>query len=86
MLKVQYEDVVDDVEGQSRRMLEYCELPWESACLDFYESSRPVNTASADQVRLPIYSDAVGYWKNYESHLTDIKEILAPVLEEHSRK
>ncbi len=80
VLKVQYEDVVADLEGQTRRMLEYCELPWQDECLSFHQNSRPVNTASADQVRQPIYSDSVAYWKNYESHLADIKEILAPVL------
>jgi len=80
VLKVQYEDVVADLEGQTRRMLEYCELPWQDECLSFHQNSRPVNTASADQVRQPIYSDSVAYWKNYESHLADIKEILAPIL------
>ena len=80
VLKVQYEDVVDDVEKQTRRMLEYCELPWEDACLNYHASDRAVNTASAEQVREPIYRDAVGYWKNYESQLADIQEILSPVL------
>lgn len=86
VLAVQYEDVVADVESQVRRILDYCELPWEDACLDFYQSSRPVNTASADQVRVPIYADAVGFWKNYDTQLADVKEILAPVLEEHSQR
>jgi tetratricopeptide (TPR) repeat protein len=86
VLKVQYEDVVTDLEGQARRMLEYCELPWEDACLNFHKTSRPVNTASSEQVREPIYSDAVGYWQNYEQHLADVKEILAPALEEHSQR
>lgn len=81
VLTVQYEDVIDDVEGQARRMLDFCELPWEDACLKFYETNRPVSTASMEQVRVPIYSEAVGYWKNYESHLDDLKEILAPLLE-----
>jgi tetratricopeptide (TPR) repeat protein len=80
VLKVQYEDVVADIEGQTRRMLEYCELPWEDACLNYYETSRPVNTASSDQVRVPIFGDAVGYWKNYESQLGEAKEILANLL------
>ncbi len=80
VLKVQYEDVVADVEGQARRILEYCDLPWEDACLNFYETSRPVNTASSEQVREPIYNDAVAYWQNYESHLADLKDILEPVL------
>jgi len=80
VLRVQYEDVVADVEGQAKRILEFCELPWEDAVLKFYETSRPVNTASMEQVRAPIYRDAVAYWKNYESHLDEIKEILEPVL------
>jgi len=82
VLKIQYEDVVADLGGQVRRILEYCELPWEDACLNFHETTRPVNTASSEQVREPIYSDAVSYWKNYETHLDDVKEILAPVLGE----
>jgi len=77
VLKVQYEDVVADLEGQARRMLEYCELPWEDACLNFHETRRPVNTASSEQVREPIYGDAIDYWRNYEPHLADLKEILA---------
>ncbi len=88
VLKVQYEDVVADIEGQTRRMLEYCELPWEDTCLNYYETSRPVNTASSDQVREPIFDDAVGYWKNYESQLAEVKEILAHLLSEaaHNRR
>jgi tetratricopeptide (TPR) repeat protein len=80
VLKVQYEDVVADIEGQSRRMLEYCELPWEDACLTYYETGRPVNTASSEQVREPVFDDAVGYWKNFESELAEVKEILAYLL------
>jgi len=80
ILKVNYEDVVDDLESQVRRILEYCDLPWEDACLRYYDSDRSVNTASAEQVREPIYKDAVGYWKNYESHLDELLEVLAPVL------
>lgn len=86
VLKVQYEDVVADLEGQARRLLEYCELPWEDACLNFHETSRPVNTASSEQVRVPIYGDAIDYWQNYEPHLADVKEILAQALEEHSQR
>ncbi len=86
VLKVQYEDVVTDLEGQVRQILEYCELPWEDACLNFHETNRPVNTASSDQVREPLYSDAVGCWKNYEAHLDDVKEILAPILTEDNQE
>jgi hypothetical protein len=80
ILHVQYEDVVSELEPQVRRILEHCGLPWEDACLKFFESDRAVNTASADQVREPIYKDAVGYWKHYEPHLGELVEVLAPVL------
>ena len=80
VLRVQYEDVVADLEGQARRMLDYCELPWEDACLDFHRNTRPVNTASSEQVREPIYTDAVSFWKHYGSQLEPIREILAAVI------
>ena len=80
VLQVNYEDVVSDLEGQTRRLLEFCELPWEDTCLEFYDNTRPVNTASADQVREPIYTDAVEFWKHYESKLSLVEEILAPVI------
>ncbi|NCF16419.1 MAG: tetratricopeptide repeat protein [Gammaproteobacteria bacterium] len=82
VLRVFYEDVVADLEGQTRRLLDYCGLPWEDACLDFHRNERPVNTASSEQVRQPIYADSVGYWKHYESQLAEIQEILAPVIDE----
>jgi hypothetical protein len=77
---VQYEDVVADLEGQARRLLDHCELPWEDACLEFHKNTRPVSTASAEQVREPIYTEAVEFWKHYESQLEPIREILAPVM------
>ena len=80
VLQVNYEEVVADLDGQVRRLLDYCELPWEEACLDFYENTRPVNTASAEQVRQPIYTDAIDFWKHYESQLAPARKILAPVL------
>ena len=80
VLQVNYEEVVADLDSQVRRLLDYCELPWEDACLDFHKNTRPVNTASAEQVRLPIYTDAVDFWKHYESQLEPARKILAPVL------
>ncbi len=80
ILTVHYEDVVRDLEGQVRRLLAHCGLPFDERCLRFHESKRQVNTASADQVREPIYEDAVGYWKLYESKLGQLQEILAPAL------
>jgi Flp pilus assembly protein TadD len=80
VLQVNYEDVVADLDSQVRRLLDYCELPWEDACLDFHKNTRPVNTASAEQVRQPIYTDAVDFWKHYKLQLEPARKILAPVL------
>jgi tetratricopeptide (TPR) repeat protein len=75
MLEVRYEDVVADLDGQARRIIAYCGLPWDDRCLAFHETDRPVRTASATQVRQPIYTSAIGRWKVYE-------EFLGPLLRE----
>jgi len=80
VLDVHYEDVVSDLEGQVRRILEYCELDWEDSCLRFHETSRSVRSASSEQVRQPIYKSAVGTWRHYESHLGPLIEVLEPLL------
>ncbi len=66
---IQYEAVVADLENQSRALLDHCGLGWNNACLEFYKTKRPVQTASDFQVRTPIYSGSVGSWKNYEIQL-----------------
>lgn len=76
MLDVRYEDVVADLESQARRIIDYCGLPWDDRCLSFHETDRPVRTASATQVRQPIYNSAVGRWKVYEEHLGPLLEEL----------
>ena len=76
-LEVSYEDVVSDLEGQARRMLEYCGLDWDRACLDFHRNERPVQTASLMQVRKPVYGSSVGRWRCYESHLGPLIESLS---------
>ncbi|HZL35147.1 MAG TPA: sulfotransferase [Tepidisphaeraceae bacterium] len=76
MLDVRYEDMVADSETQSRRLIEFIGLPWDDRCLRFHETARPVATASAQQVRRPIYSSSVGRWKNYEKHLAPLREAL----------
>ena len=81
VLDIQYEEVVADLEGQVRRILEYCELDWEESCLRFHETSRSVKTASSEQVRQPLYSSAVNTWRHYESHLDALIEVLEPLLE-----
>jgi hypothetical protein len=69
MLDVRYEDVVSDLEGQTRRMLDFCCLDWDSACLDFHQTARTVRTASKAQVRQPIYKSSIGRSRMYEKHL-----------------
>jgi tetratricopeptide (TPR) repeat protein len=78
--RIRYERLVADPEGEVRALLTYCGLPFEEACLRFHENDRPVRTPSAEQVRQPIFSDAVEHWRNYEPWLGPLKAALAPVL------
>ena len=66
---VLYEDIINNSEEEVRKMLNYLQLPFEESCMDFYKSSRPVKTASSEQVRQPIYKSALNYWKNFENDL-----------------
>jgi hypothetical protein len=77
ILDVQYEKLLDDLECESRRLLDYCELNWEEACLDFHRSQRAVRTASSWQVRQPLYRTAMARWKKFESHLDGLKKALS---------
>ena len=79
---MQYDQVVADLETNVRRILEFCGLPFEDACLRFYETERAIKTASSEQVRRPIYSSSVNLWRNYESQLETLIEILEPRLRE----
>lgn len=83
VLDVDYEEVVLDLEGQVRRILAHCDLPFEEACLSFHETDRAVKTASSEQVRQPIYSSSVNLWQHYEPHLGELIEILEPLLRQH---
>jgi hypothetical protein len=85
VLTVQYEDMVTNFENQVRRLLEYCELPWEEACINFHETERPVRTASSEQVRQPIYSQSINRWRNYEQHLGELIEVLEPALPRYAQ-
>lgn len=76
ILELRYEDLVDDVEGAARKLLEFCDLPWEEACLRFQENPAPVATASAVQVREPVNRRGIGRWKRYESQLQPVREVL----------
>ncbi len=76
ILEVQYEELVVDQESISRKMVEFCGLPWDVRCLNFHETERVVMTHSYDQVRRPIYKQSVGRWKNYKAHLGPLIEAL----------
>ncbi|MGB1616562.1 MAG: tetratricopeptide repeat-containing sulfotransferase family protein [Pseudomonadales bacterium] len=69
VLRVKYENVITSVDTEVRRILDYCGLPFEAGCLSFHETQRAVRTASSEQVRKPIYTDAVEQWRHFEAHL-----------------
>lgn len=76
ILTVQYEDVVEDLEAQVRRLLDHCGLEFEESCVRYYEKDRAVRTASSEQVRQPIYKDAMKQWQNYAAHLGPVRDVL----------
>ena len=73
---VHYDNVINETEETIRELIDYCDLSFEKECLEFYKSSRPVKTPSAEQVRQPIYKSGLNYWKNYEKHLKPLKKII----------
>jgi tetratricopeptide (TPR) repeat protein len=79
--RVIYEEMVADPEAEIRRLLDYCGLPFEPACLAFHETKRAVRTASSEQVRQPIFKDGVDQWRHYEPWLGELKAALGPVLD-----
>ena len=81
VLRVQHEDVVDDLEGNVRRILAFCGLEFEPACIEFYKTERSVRTASSEQVRQPIYREGLDQWRNFEPWLGPLRTALGPVAE-----
>ena len=80
ILRVQHEDVLEDLEGQVRRILDYCGLPFDPACVEFHKTDRAVRTASSEQVRRPINKSGLEQWRPYEAHLGPLKAALGPGL------
>ena len=80
VLKVQYEDVVADVEGQVRRLLDYLGLPFEEACVNFHQTDRAVRTASSEQVRQPIFTSGLDQWEKFSPWLDPLRAVLGPDL------
>ena len=69
LLEVGYKETVADLEGTAKKLVDWCGLPWEPGCLEFHRAKRPVSTASAVQVRQPVFKTSVGRWKHYEQAL-----------------
>jgi len=82
ILDVHYEQTVNDLETQVRRVLDFCELPFEQSCIDFHQTERAIKTASSEQVRQPIYKGALGTWRRYEQFLGLWQEQLGDIIEE----
>jgi tetratricopeptide (TPR) repeat protein len=80
VLRVHYEDVVDDLEGSVRRLLDHCGLELEPACLSFHQTERSVRTASSEQVRQPIYRDGLEQWRHYERWLEPLRDALGDAI------
>jgi hypothetical protein len=80
VLRVLHEDVVDDLEGSVRRLLDFCGLEFEPACVEFHKTERSIRTASSEQVRQPIYREGLDQWKNYEPWLGPLKDALGDSL------
>ena len=83
ILRVNNEDIIEDLEGLVTRMLEFLELPYEEECISFYETDRSVRTASSEQVRRPINKECIERWKHYSKHLKPLlnslgEELLKP--------
>lgn len=86
MYDISYEALVAETEPEARKLLEYCELEWEPACLEFYKTKRVVNTISASQVRQPIYKSSVALWKRYGSRLQPLIDALGDAIPTESEE
>jgi tetratricopeptide (TPR) repeat protein len=80
VLRVYHEDVVEDLESNVRRILDFCDLAFEPACLEFHKTERSVRTASSEQVRRPIFRDGLDQWAKFESYLDPLKDMLGDAL------
>jgi hypothetical protein len=82
VLRVQHEDVIEDLEGSVRRMLDFLGMPFEDACVDFHKTERRVHTASSEQVRRPINREGLDQWRNFSPWLGPLREALGPLAPE----
>jgi hypothetical protein len=82
ILDVRYEELVADLEGAARRIVSHCGLAWDDRCLHFHQTERPIRTASAAQVRKPIYTNSVGRWRKFDAFLEPLLAELVPFIPE----
>ena len=73
---ISYEQLVADNENQARKLIDFCGLPWNDACLESHKTERKVRTASLTQVRQPVYTSSIDRWRRYEKHLGPLLDIL----------
>ena len=73
--RVQYENMINNTEEEIRKLLDYCGVTFENACLNFFDNKRAVRTPSSEQVRQPIYNSSVKHWENFEPYLEDLKKV-----------
>ena len=85
ILQVNYEQVVGDLEGQVRRVLDYCGLAFEAQTLEFHDTERSVRTASSEQVRQPLYRDGLDQWRNFETELQPLEAQLSVIIQRHEK-
>jgi len=80
VLRIRHEEVVDDLEGTVRRLLDFCGLEFEPACVEFHKTERSIRTASSEQVRQPIFREGLEQWRNYEPWLAPLRDALGDAL------
>jgi hypothetical protein len=80
VLRIHHEDVVEDVEGSVRRILDFCGLEFESRCVEFHQTVRSVRTASSEQVRRPIFREGLDHWRHFEPWLGPLESALGDAL------
>ena len=76
--EIDYERLIEDLEGEARRLVDFVGLDWEEACLSFHTTERQVRTASVNQVRKPLFQSSIGRWRRYADHLGPLLAALAP--------
>jgi hypothetical protein len=86
ILRVHHEDVVDDLERSVRRILDFCELPFEPNCIEFHRTERSIRTASSEQVRQPIFREGLDQWRRYEAWLGPLRAVLGDALVDYRRQ